>query len=399
MIPKNIKREDIISAMNEAKVSGIPSRRSSSKYLLKYENEFFPPKYVISLANRYVNKKILDLNSFSGGKESNNFLMNLGFEIVEIDSLDNKKKDRLKNQNVKKIDKKYELREQSSTDFPTKELLKLAELHQEIKEQYLIDRKKNEIQLKEKSKKEDIGKWLKSENLAKIKQEIAKVRKILKQVIRGNADLKINYKILKELYAISPSLHENWIFEGHFESCFHEIIKHRMGLNVYETATKMAIKKEKEALIKGITTHTLKITILLENLTSSTLSCSLLDDEVKISKNMIQDIKIIEDTFNEYTINEEEHIKESLLSLIPTIRGVVKKLLKSNKYEQLKSGNLVDSWLKYAPCSIYEGPIFRNKGEFNILEVLSSIPSLDQEKIREHIENYFEVETYPHIKY
>jgi hypothetical protein len=57
--------------------------------LLEYEGKYYPPKYIISLANKYANDRELDSSEFSGGKETNSFLRALGFKIVEI-SLDEK---------------------------------------------------------------------------------------------------------------------------------------------------------------------------------------------------------------------------------------------------------------------------------------------------------------------
>ena len=84
MIPKNIKREHVIKAIEEIKRNGIPKGRDSKKFLLKFNGEYYPPKYVISLANKYANGEMLDPAQFSGGKETNNFLRNLGFDIIEI---------------------------------------------------------------------------------------------------------------------------------------------------------------------------------------------------------------------------------------------------------------------------------------------------------------------------
>ncbi len=84
MIPKNIKREHIIKAIEEIEKVGTPKGRSSKKFLLEYNNKHYSPKYVISLANKYANGKELDPAEFSGGNESNNFLRYLGFNIVGI---------------------------------------------------------------------------------------------------------------------------------------------------------------------------------------------------------------------------------------------------------------------------------------------------------------------------
>jgi len=84
MIPKNIKREHILKAIEKINVgSGIPKDRQSKKFQLSYKNKFYPPKYVISLANKYANEMELIPSEFSGGQESNGFLVGLGFNIVE----------------------------------------------------------------------------------------------------------------------------------------------------------------------------------------------------------------------------------------------------------------------------------------------------------------------------
>ncbi len=88
MIPKNIKREHIIKATEEAKRVGVPKGRSSKKFLLEYNCEHYPPKYIISLANKYANTRELLPSEFGGGKETNDFLRALGFNIiVEVSTL------------------------------------------------------------------------------------------------------------------------------------------------------------------------------------------------------------------------------------------------------------------------------------------------------------------------
>ncbi|MGD0406897.1 MAG: hypothetical protein ABSB10_09645 [Candidatus Bathyarchaeia archaeon] len=83
MIPENIDRKQVIKAIEEVKRTGIPKRRKSKKFLMKFEDSYFPPKYVISLANKYANGEELNPEGFSGGSESNDFLRALGFEILE----------------------------------------------------------------------------------------------------------------------------------------------------------------------------------------------------------------------------------------------------------------------------------------------------------------------------
>ena len=82
MIPQNIKSEHILNAIEEVERSGIPRERSSDRYDLEYNKKIYPPKYIISLANKYANGKELDHSEFSGGDEANNFLESLGFNIV-----------------------------------------------------------------------------------------------------------------------------------------------------------------------------------------------------------------------------------------------------------------------------------------------------------------------------
>ena len=84
MIPKNISREHVLKAIEEVKRSGIPEGRGSKKFLVEFNGIYYPPKYIISLANKYANGEELNPSEFSGGAESNNFLRALGFKIVEI---------------------------------------------------------------------------------------------------------------------------------------------------------------------------------------------------------------------------------------------------------------------------------------------------------------------------
>ncbi len=82
MIPKNITREDIIRAMKQVDEVGAPKNRMSRTYYAVYEGKFYPPKYIVSLANLLVNGEELTPQEFGGGLETNNFLKKLGFEII-----------------------------------------------------------------------------------------------------------------------------------------------------------------------------------------------------------------------------------------------------------------------------------------------------------------------------
>ena len=82
MIPKNITSSHIISAIGKIDRDGVPPRRNSTGYDLLYNGRKYPPKYVVSIANRCPNGEELDYHKFSGGDETNNFLRQRGFEIV-----------------------------------------------------------------------------------------------------------------------------------------------------------------------------------------------------------------------------------------------------------------------------------------------------------------------------
>lgn len=83
MIPSNIGRQDIITAIDDIRKSGVQKGRGSSRFQLVVDGQAFPPKYVVSLANRYVNGEELDPSTFGGGSETNLFLTKLGFQVVE----------------------------------------------------------------------------------------------------------------------------------------------------------------------------------------------------------------------------------------------------------------------------------------------------------------------------
>jgi len=86
MIPSNIRKEHVIKAIREIDSNGIPPGRESKSFFLIFEGKQYPPKYVLSRANKFVNGEELDPSRFSGGQEANNFLKRQGFDVVEISS-------------------------------------------------------------------------------------------------------------------------------------------------------------------------------------------------------------------------------------------------------------------------------------------------------------------------
>lgn len=81
MIPKEITRYHILKAIKEVDAKGIPKGRNSKKFALEFNGNHYPPKYIISLANKYANGRELPSEDFNGGPESNDFLKNLQFKI------------------------------------------------------------------------------------------------------------------------------------------------------------------------------------------------------------------------------------------------------------------------------------------------------------------------------
>lgn len=82
-IPKNILREHVIEAIKRIDKEGIPEKRESTRFSLLFEGRYYPPKYVISIANIFANGEDYSSSLFSGGDETNRFLKGLEFNIVE----------------------------------------------------------------------------------------------------------------------------------------------------------------------------------------------------------------------------------------------------------------------------------------------------------------------------
>lgn len=87
-IPKNIKKEHVIAALNVIDKDGYPKEHESTKFYLMYEGRNYPPKWVIRTANIFANAAPFETILFSGGEQSNNFLKKLGFRVFEKQLLD-----------------------------------------------------------------------------------------------------------------------------------------------------------------------------------------------------------------------------------------------------------------------------------------------------------------------
>lgn len=80
---KQIEREHILQAIQEIDREGVRPGRNSSTYDLIFNDKPYPPKLVVSLANRYATGEELDHNKFAGGQGTTafNLLHNEGFVI------------------------------------------------------------------------------------------------------------------------------------------------------------------------------------------------------------------------------------------------------------------------------------------------------------------------------
>jgi 5-methylcytosine-specific restriction protein B len=90
LIPENITKEHLLKAIEEIDRGGIRPGRHSSTYDLIYRGKAYPPKLVISIANKFANGEELDHNSFSGGTETPafNHLKSKGFTVKKKSLLD-----------------------------------------------------------------------------------------------------------------------------------------------------------------------------------------------------------------------------------------------------------------------------------------------------------------------
>jgi len=81
-IPRNITREHVLQALKEIDEKGVPEGKASRTWFLLYGEKRYPPKYVISLANKYANGYELSSSEFIT-RESVSYLSRLGFEVVK----------------------------------------------------------------------------------------------------------------------------------------------------------------------------------------------------------------------------------------------------------------------------------------------------------------------------
>ncbi|MCL7754935.1 DUF3578 domain-containing protein [Polaribacter sp. Z022] len=93
MIPNNITKIHIEKAINEIEENGITKGRNSSTYDVIFNGKRYPPKLIISLANKYANGIELDSHLFAGGEDTHAFrlLKKEGFKIIKKTDIIDKK--------------------------------------------------------------------------------------------------------------------------------------------------------------------------------------------------------------------------------------------------------------------------------------------------------------------
>ncbi|MCF4101037.1 AAA family ATPase [Gillisia sp. M10.2A] len=89
MIPDNLERIHIEKALAEIDQNGVQNGEQSTTYDLIHNAKRYPPKLVLSLANKYANGNELDRLSFTGGENTKAFklLRNHGFHIESKTSI------------------------------------------------------------------------------------------------------------------------------------------------------------------------------------------------------------------------------------------------------------------------------------------------------------------------
>jgi len=84
MIPKGLQCKHFKKAAEEIDRDGVPKRRASSKYDLLLDGNYYPPKYMISIANKYLSVNVMEWSSdkFVTGEAIKYFRSN-GYTIID----------------------------------------------------------------------------------------------------------------------------------------------------------------------------------------------------------------------------------------------------------------------------------------------------------------------------
>lgn len=84
MIPSTVTAAHILRAVEQIARDGVPTNRESRDFdLVLGDGRRFPPKYVVAVASLLATGTRLDSESFGGGVETNGFLRQLGFTVLQ----------------------------------------------------------------------------------------------------------------------------------------------------------------------------------------------------------------------------------------------------------------------------------------------------------------------------
>jgi len=81
MIPKGLQRKHFTSAATEIDKNGVPTRRKSYRYDLLLNGKRYPPKYIISIANKCLNGVEWSSKKFNA-VEAKDYFLNKGYKIL-----------------------------------------------------------------------------------------------------------------------------------------------------------------------------------------------------------------------------------------------------------------------------------------------------------------------------
>jgi hypothetical protein len=259
---------------------------------------------------------------------------------------------------------------------------KIEDLYQEVKKEYLLAHiNKKDKGLGSVNNPETIQ-FLKKHLSKELKKSINKEMKIISNYVNNNKCIEENYEIIRELYYVHPSFHENWFINGHFDK-YTSIVCGRIGLKSYITSIRNGTLTTSR--IKMIASYVFKQVIMLENQFSGVSDKSLFDYEAP--DDLIPVINYLQ------TRSSPEDIQD-MKSMLVDIYRAMRWLLNETNYRNLVTNTSIgwDSWFHYAPCTVNEGPIFHKTSSESRLEIFSKITKLDEETIRNELRKYYDIE-------
>lgn len=130
-IPKEIKPEHVIKAIEEIDLNGYEKKHESTGFDLIYKNKQYPPKHVLQLASLIATGK--KIRKLSGGDPTNNALIELGFFIVLKDTTYEIGKDYVREKRIKNNESELSLVDENELLFIEEKEIEITEREQIIK--------------------------------------------------------------------------------------------------------------------------------------------------------------------------------------------------------------------------------------------------------------------------